>query len=122
MKIRLLLIACLVLLVVTVCLGAQLGNGQFGGGQTDPPQRKPVQGLELINDLQLRRSPADDNGRFSIVQLANLNQVFLLDSRTGDTWLLTRDLKGHQSWLEVPRVRPEPKAEPEKKAERDPFE
>lgn len=51
MKLHALFIAGLALLIGTVCLNAQIGNGVFGGGQLDPPQRKPGQGAELINDL-----------------------------------------------------------------------
>ena len=117
MKLRHLFIAGLVSLVVTVCLGAQLGNGLFGGGQVGPQERKPGQGLELIDDSQLRKTLEQDVGRFQVVKLAE--NGLLLDSRTGDSWVLTADEKqqGKLSWVEVPRVRAKDGDKPAEKFE-----
>jgi hypothetical protein len=100
MKSRLWFVVAAVSIAVTLCLAVTFSNGQiFGGGDGKP---NPFNGV-LINDLDTR-APRDE-GRFRIVTAAG--HALLLDSRTGETWVLTADPKGKGkfSWIAVPRQR-----------------
>jgi hypothetical protein len=99
MKSRWWFVVAAVSIAVTLCVAVTFSNGQnFGGGDGKPNPFDRV----LINDLDTR-APRDE-GRFRIVTAAG--HALLLDSRTGETWVLTAAKEGGKlSWIQVPRLR-----------------
>ena len=112
---------------------AQIG-GSFGGGG-DPVVPTPRSDLALLHDLPKKELPFKGHlppARFQIVTVNS--HTLLLDTATGDTWVLTANEKEHGKlhWLEVPRPsskrqpeRPEeppvPATRPSQPVEEDPF-
>ncbi|WP_254511240.1 hypothetical protein [Anatilimnocola floriformis] len=118
MKLRSVVIVTLVSFVMLGMVVA-VSWGQFGSQPSNPTQN-----MELINDLHLRKTPADDTGRFRIVSLPG--NTMLLDSKTGDTWVLKASAQAKLRWVVVPRSADEEEQEEENvkpaKLQKDPFE
>lgn len=131
MKSRSLLLVVSVSLAATLCLAGTYcvaQYGQFGRPGQFRNDEGTSSGVFLIDDLP--KVIPREVGRYQVITLGR--HTLLLDTRSGETWVLTGDAKEDEllSWVEVPRLRIKQKAKiaepgqndkPKPLEEKDPF-